>query len=334
MVATLTLGACSSGSADPGASVPVASPPVLVSSSPSPSPSEPEVQRSLLSGRLGEKDGPVLAVKLDNTYNAAPHAGLPDADVVYLEQVEGGLTRYAAVFSTRIPEVIGPIRSARIADVELLPQYGKLAFAYSGANPKLRPVLARMPWYDVSGDRGSIGYWRQAGRYPPYNFFGNGVTLLKRAPKAQKPNDVGFTFADEVPLGGRPVSTVTTRWPSARASFTWSAKKDRWLLTMDGRKAMATDRTQLGGTTVIVQYVDIYPSSYGDRYGGITPMSDTVGAGRALILRDGQAFDGGWSRTGLKQGTRWTVGGEEFPLAPGQVWVLLVKKGQKATEQK
>ncbi len=114
-------------------------------------------------------------MKLDNTSNAAPHAGLPDADVIYLEQVEGGLTRYAAVFSTRIPKVIGPIRSARIADLELLPQYGKLAFAYSGANPELRPVLARMPWYDVSGDRGATGYWRQAGRYPPYNFFGNGV---------------------------------------------------------------------------------------------------------------------------------------------------------------
>ena len=86
------------------------------------------------------------------------------ADVVYLEQVEGGLTRYAAVFSTRIPKSMGPIRSARIADLELFPQYGKFAFAYSGAQHKLRPAIAAANLYDVSGDHGITGYWRQSGR--------------------------------------------------------------------------------------------------------------------------------------------------------------------------
>ncbi len=271
----------------------------------------------------------MLAVKLDNTRRAAPHAGLPDADVVYLEQVEGGLTRYAAIFSTRIPKVIGPVRSARIADLELLPQYGKVAFAFSGSNPKLRPVIARAPLYDVSGDRGATGYWRQAGRYPPFDFFGNGVTLLKRAPKADKPKDVGFTFDDVVPAGGRAVETVTVRWPSARAAFTWSTSQARWLLTMDGRKAKATDGSRLGGTTVIVQYVKVYPSIYGSGSSN-TPMSETVGSGKALILRDGKAYDARWSRPSERKGTTWSVDGEEFPLAAGQVWIMLANRDSRA----
>lgn len=72
-------------------------------------------------------DGPVLVVKIDDTTFAHPQVGLKSADVVYIEQVEGGLTRLAAVFSSNIPALIGPVRSARISDIELLAQYGKSA---------------------------------------------------------------------------------------------------------------------------------------------------------------------------------------------------------------
>ena len=95
---------------------------------------------------------------------------------------------------------------------------------------------------------------------------------------------------------------------------------------------MATDGSRLGGTTVIVQYVNVYPSGYGDKFGGVTPMSDTVGSGKATILRNGRAYDAHWSRPTKNKGTTWTVGGQPFPLAAGQIWVLLVKKGTKTDE--
>ena len=97
---------------------------------------EKEESRNSISGRIGS-DGPILVVKIDDTPAAHPQAGLEDADVVYIEQVEGGLTRLAAVFSSKIPDVIGPVRSARISDIELLEQFGRVAFAYSGAQSKL-----------------------------------------------------------------------------------------------------------------------------------------------------------------------------------------------------
>ncbi len=304
--------------------------PSVAAASPTPTPTPVVVQRSLLSGRVDEVDGPVLAVKLDNTTRSEPHAGLSAADVVYLEQVEGGLSRYVAIFSTRIPSVIGPIRSARVADLELLPQYGKIAFSFSGSNPKLRPVIARAPLYDVSGDRGSTGYWRQSGRYAPYDFFGNGHTLLKRAPQAHKARDVGFTFDEAAPGSGLKAKSVTAQMPAARATFTWSKKEGRWLLTMDGIESKDTKGTRLGGTTVIVQYVNVHPSIYG-KGGNNTPMSDTIGSGKALIMRDGKTFKAKWRRPSLESGTTWTVRGEQFALAPGQVWVVLLNKTTPAT---
>ena len=75
----------------------------------------------------------VLAVKIDNIVTARPQTGLQSADIVYVEPVEGGLTRFMAVFSSRVPTTVGPVRSARESDLYLLPQFGRPAFAWSGA---------------------------------------------------------------------------------------------------------------------------------------------------------------------------------------------------------
>ncbi|MEY3858983.1 MAG: hypothetical protein RL568_413, partial [Actinomycetota bacterium] len=108
----------------------------------------------VLSGREGI-DGQLLAVKIDDTNMAHPQIGVEDADVVYIEQVEGGLTRLAAIFSTKIPQRIGPVRSARISDIDILSQYGRVAFAYSGAQRKLLPVITAANLQDLGAQRQS-----------------------------------------------------------------------------------------------------------------------------------------------------------------------------------
>ena len=89
------------------------------------------VEKNILTNLPG-KNGPLLAVKIDDTTAAHPQVGLGAADVVYIEQVEGGLTRLAAIFTDKVPALIGPVRSARISDIEILAQYGRVGFAYSG----------------------------------------------------------------------------------------------------------------------------------------------------------------------------------------------------------
>ena len=96
-----------------------------------------------------------MVVKIDDTTAARPQAGLEDADLVYIEQVESGLTRLAAVFSSKIPAIIGPVRSARISDIEILEQFGRVAFAYSGAQKKLLPVIAAANLENLGAQRQS-----------------------------------------------------------------------------------------------------------------------------------------------------------------------------------
>ncbi|MEJ0014672.1 MAG: DUF3048 domain-containing protein [Actinomycetota bacterium] len=93
-----------------------------------PKPTPSVVQTNVLTGLPGI-NGPVLFVKIDDTKAAHPQIGLDSADVVYIEQVEGGLTRLAAVFSNKLPPKIGPIRSARISDIDLMANYGRVGMA-------------------------------------------------------------------------------------------------------------------------------------------------------------------------------------------------------------
>lgn len=294
----------------------------------SPSPSAevsptPEPPTTLLSGRPGE-DGQVLAVKLDNTVNSHPHAGLMAADVVYLEEVEYGLTRYMAIYSSKYPKVVGPVRSARESDLEILEQYGRVGFAFSGANPQILGEIAAAPLYPLSHDAGAAGYSRSPDRSAPWDLFADPDQLLEGAPKATEAKDVGFEFDDATPAGGKKVREFTSFWPSAQARFVWSAKADRWLLWMDGDPAMTTEGPQLGGTTVIVQRVDVYPSDLGDAYGGVTPTTETVGSGDAWMFRDGRMWPITWSRPTAKDGTTWKYRGSDVPLDPGQVWIVLL----------
>ncbi|HEX5018651.1 MAG TPA: DUF3048 domain-containing protein, partial [Actinomycetes bacterium] len=283
---------------------------------------------TLFSGRRG-KDHKVLAVKLDNTVNSHPHAGLLAADVVYLEEVEYGLTRFMAVYSSKYPRVIGPVRSARHSDLEVLRQYGKVAFAFSGAQSRILDDIARAPLYPLSNDAGADGYSRNPDRTAPWDLFADPQQLLNDAKKATKAHDVGFTFSAQTPDGGKRTRQFTVFWPSARAQFNWSRPQGRWLLTMDGSKAMSTEGPQLGGSTVIVQSVDVYPSPYGDAYGGVTPTTETVGKGKAWMFRNGQMWPITWSRPKPTSGTTWKYKGKTIDFDPGQVWVLLLDNDRK-----
>ena len=85
----------------------------------------------------------MIAVKIDDTAPGRPQVGIDKADIVYIEEVEGGLTRLAAVFGTNKPAV-GYVRSTRPSDPDLLLQYGKITEAYSGGArdslPRVAPV--------------------------------------------------------------------------------------------------------------------------------------------------------------------------------------------------
>ena len=287
-------------------------------------------ERNVLSGREGS-NGPVLAVKIDDTNAAHPQIGLEDADVVYIEQVEGGVTRLAAIFSSVIPERIGPIRSARISDIDILAQYGRVAFAYSGAQKKLLPVIdaANLQNLGAQAQPPSI-YTTDPNRVPPFAMVLRADLLMAKVVEKNyqitTANNVGWSFGD-APQGGKPTESVIMHWPAARYSAAWSESQSRWLLSHNSESNVAESGIVLGPTTLVIQMVSITDSEYRDKVGGITPFSQTVGNGRGFILRDGKTFNALWSRASEGVGTTWTSSdGKEIKFAPGQIWVALTDK--------
>ena len=283
-----------------------------------------------LSGRVGS-DGPLLVVKIDDTTAAHPQAGLEDADVVYIEQVEGGLTRLAAVFSSKIPSVVGPVRSARISDIEILEQFGRVAFAYSGAQSKLLPVIAAANLEDLGAQRQSKEiYASDPLRTPPTAMMLQAQKLMSKVAEQKLPIAVsksqGWNFSDSIETGTE-ISSVKVSWPANSYSATWSQNEDRWLLSHNGSADISASGVHLGPTTFVIQLVSITPSEYHDKVGGITPYSATVGSGRGYILRDGKYIPALWNRPTGVDGTTWTTdSGEEIPFAPGQIWIALTDK--------
>ncbi len=288
-----------------------------------------------LSGREG-LDGPLLAVKIDDTVPARPQIGLDKADVVYIEQVEGGLTRLAAIYSSEIPSRIGPIRSARISDIDILAQYGKVVFAYSGAQSKMLPVIAAANLNDYGAQRQSPTiYTRDEMRRSPVDMVLRADLLMEKVRNDGREiatsKSVGWTFG-ELPSGGIAIKDATVSWPAAKYEVTWSALESRWLISNNGVANMSDSGIQHGPTTFLIQIVEIVPSEYGDKFGGVTPFSETIGTGNGYVLRDGQYFPAIWSRVDELSGTQWrTTAGEEIPFARGQVWIALTEKNPQFT---
>lgn len=290
---------------------------------------------SVLSGREGV-DGQILAVKIDDTNMAHPQIGLEDADVVYIEQVEGGLTRLAAIFSTVIPQRIGPVRSARISDIDVLSQYGRVAFAYSGAQRKLLPVIAAANLQDLGAQRQSPTiFTTDPNRTQPYAMVLRADLLMKKIKDDQLNVDtaksVGFVFGDR-PDGGDPITQAVVNWPAATYSAQWSQEQSRWLLSHNDKLNLAESGVVLGPTTFVIQMVRISPSEYGDKFGGVTPLSETIGTGTAYVLRDGEVFLTTWNRPFEASGTSFTLAdGSAMNFAPGQVWVALTDNEPRFT---
>ncbi|MGW4022749.1 DUF3048 domain-containing protein [Streptomyces sp. NPDC005009] len=272
-------------------------------------------------GRAGP---PVLAVKIDNAPAARPQTGVDAADVVYAEQVEGGSSRLIAVYATELPESVGPVRSARESDLELLRQFDRPVLAYSGAQSKLMPLIERAPLEAVTPESEPEAYTRGAGRPAPHDLYLRPERFMDEPP-GEAALTTGFRFG-RPPAGGEPRNELTVRYPAARFTFTWSGARDRWLVSMDGAPALTTEGERLAPATVVVQYVTVRRSGFRDFLGNNTPYTETVGSGEATVLRGGRAYEANWKRPAAEDGTSFSTGsGEAMNFARGQVWVVYAR---------
>lgn len=263
---------------------------------------------------------PALVAKIDGAAQAMPQEGLEEADMVIEVRVEG-ISRYLAVWHSKVADPIGPVRSARTTDPDLLAMFGHPLFSYSGGNQGVLDALAQADWFDdVSHDAVPRAYKRERSRRAPHNLMADASELLGEAdPKPVLPVPVFDYRSEAEPPTGTPVAGMTVSVGSD-ARFEWDPGAGGWRRWAYGREHLDPHDEQLAPANVVVIEVD-YVTSAADRE---SPEAVSVGSGRAWVYSAGHVQEGRWDRPQRTSG--WQLTGHDggaLTLTPGTTWVVL-----------
>ena len=320
--------------AAPAASTPPSSSAAVATPTPTPSakpPAKPVVAVNPLTGVGKPPSGPILGVKIDDTANGRPAVGLDKADVVYLEEAEGGLTRMLAVFGTHKP-VVEPVRSVRASDAELLVQYRRISLVASGGGHDALPRLDASPIKGIINDRGAPGFSRDGNRAAPYNLRADLAQMSARARTAGS-RHVGFTWARTDPrLRTAPAAPrVRTVVGSTPVTFQWQARLGKYVRTVGGAPLRTASGAPIATPNVLVQLCRV-TNNFGDVDVNHNPSryTHTVGSGRVVLFRNAHRIEGRWSRPSAGAPTKFTdLKGAPLLLAPGGAYVVLASTGTR-----
>ncbi len=284
--------------------------------------------RSVLTGR----DNPngnnraALAVKIDNAVRARPQSAINDADIVYVELVEGGQTRYAAVFHSEEPGTVGPVRSMRTTDLNLLRPLNSPLFASSGANQITTSAVNASSLVNISAATGAGGaYFRSSGRSAPHNLFSTTDGLRRAGGSAGGAPPELFNIrrpGTDLPNASESVGGVRVQYPSTGVVYDWNGSG--WERTQDGIATVDSGGVRTAPETVIVRFTT-YGVSPAD---AASPEANVVGSGAAWIFTEGRLIRGSWSQSGPSAVTQFSdENGNPVELLPGRVWVELPQPG-------
>jgi hypothetical protein len=264
-----------------------------------------------------------IVSKIDASEPAMPQVGLDQADIVMEVKIEGGSSRYLAVFHSRQPAVVGPHRSARTTDPDLLSMFGHPLFAFSGANEGVVDRLAATPWKTGVGPGEVPQAWFRDGSRPwPHNLFAWTEVLRSRpSPPAWPAPRFVYRRPDE-PAAGRAVGGMAAS-VGAVPNFRWDGAIGGWRRWIHGRAHVHADGTPVAPTNVVVLQTP-YGVSAAD---AASPEAVSTGSGRAWVLTDGRVVDGTWTRPDrfapddLRDGA-----GRPATLLPGSTWIVLADR--------
>ena len=343
VVLTLGLAACSQA-APPAPVVPSPTPTSAsptATPTPTPTPTPTLVVVNPLTG-LPPAGGvvsnrPALMVKIDDVGGALPQTGLPKADIVVEQPMEGGLTRFMAIFQSQEPGIVGPIRSARPVDAQITRMLGPTILLFSGASPyEIAPVKADSHALLIADDWSTAPgtFERHSDKSGEHNLYGDTAKAWKfglaHGAKTGPPN-APLTFTPAVAPGATPVKEVSLDFGDTRVRWDWDSKAGVWLRSQNGREHDDAEKGQLNADTVLVISVPVrYDSSIHDVLGTPTPLPTTTGAGTAWLYRDGTGTKVTWSRPAVDDPFVLTdASGAKVGVKPGRTWIELLDAPRK-----
>jgi hypothetical protein len=295
-----------------------------------------------------------LAVKVENDPKARPQSGIIDADLVYEELVEGGVTRFICIYLSKESPAIGPSRSARPSDIDICYFLNPLLICSGGASTVISMVQASGMMY-ITED--TVHFWRDHKRSAPHNLY-TGTPRLRQylAEKGDAFSSLpvsGLTFtsgegeAEQAVVEegaatgeGVMVSEATTinipyKATICAASYQYDPASGTYLHSING--APHTDLTtgkRVAPRNVIVQYVTLTGSGIRDVTGAETPVSQVIGSGKCLVFTGGKVYHATWKKESRNAPTQFVdENGNPVPLRPGQTWIHLVTEDIGAAYQ-
>jgi len=268
---------------------------------------------------------PALVVKIDNHPKARPQWGLNQADIVFEENVEM-LTRFAAVFHSSGSDPVGPVRSGRKQDVDLLESFNAPLFAWSGGNAEVTKLIRASTMVDLSHSAANEagGYRRENSRSAPHNLLAETTKLWTLAPEGSQAPQPQFEYraVDEaIPATARETGGVKLSMDGVRVLWEWNAEFSRFLRSQDDKPHVDVEDVRVNAANVVVLYVQYSKSGY-------SPVAKTKGSGEAWVFTAGKLFQGTWERDdAAKPFTLRDTAGNVTKLTPGNTWVELVRVG-------
>ena len=266
-----------------------------------------------------------VGVKIENSPEARPQTGLDVADVVYEEVVDGGVTRFWAFFNSTIPETVGPVRSVRAMDPQIITPFGGVIAYSGGTEPNVAAIRATgLVWVDENNARDA--FFRESTRSSPHNLYGRPPLILERGGTPVPPAPV-FQFLDpeqgQTFTGGEPITSFHLNYELGYdVSYVWDATDGGWKRFQRADEpflAAGIPETQIAPTNVVVQFVPY--AGFGE--------GDLFGSGEVWIFSNGQLIRGTWTR--IYPGVPPVfndAAGAPILLTPGRTWVELFPTGR------
>jgi len=288
-------------------------------------------RRAPLTG-LVDKSGksftrPAVTVKINNT-GAAKQYGIDQADVVYEEVVEGGITRLAAIFNSQAPPRVGPVRSVRRTDQSIVWPIGGV-FVYSGGAQYAIDSINTAPVTQLDETRAGPLMFRAEGtpyqssseyRFAPYNLWARVDQIYKTTAKPIPPPPL-FTYrAPKAPVGGTPVKSFVVGFSAGyETTWDWDARTGTWLRSKLGGPDIDAGNVRIAPKNVVVMFVQ-----YSGGAGAFGAEAELTGFGNALVFTGGKEIKGTWSRPDKAKPAKFVnAKGDVIKLTPGQTWVEL-----------
>jgi hypothetical protein len=323
----MVLGACSGDEPAPAGDATAETEPA--------NPTVPEPDVCPLTGEdPGEVDTarPAVAVKIENSPQARPQSGLEDADLVFEERVEGGITRFLVVYHCGTTRKAGPVRSGRFDDPKLAKPFTRLLVA-SGSNSIVEREMGKQGMVYLDEDATEGLFRDPPGVLDVHSLFANVTGLRKAAEKRniRAPRADVFEFG-EVPGDAKDAKKVTLNFVESNTiEYRWGGGE--WKRLEAGAPFLAATGKQIAVPNLLIQRVRVDNSdSIVDVAGNPSPdISLAKTKGKLLLFRDGVAIKGRWRMGEVGDPIRYEdENGNPLQFATGPIWVELVpnKKGE------